>query len=174
MDSGWFAVAAAFIAAGIAAWQAYEARKSRIEARSASDAAGTHEQAAIEAARSAAGAAERGAAAQERLAAVAEQTARGRKIWRYRYHGGENWQVYNESNEVINARLLPHDQERFLQLSEEAQMDHELVPGAGIDVVWPRRLSMPAIARVRVWWETEAGVPVTEVVTLDRSRTVPY
>ncbi len=106
---------------------------------------------------------------------MVEQSSADTRIWGFRYHGGEDWQIYNTSETIVDARLIPHDREHVLQVSELAQTSHQLAPGAGIDVFWPNRdRSLPVVARVVVWWETDEGRARTETVTLNRSGVVPW
>lgn len=175
MDSGWWAVVVAVVAAGVAAWQAVEAARSRRQAKQASEDAAVHERTALAAARDSAGAAKRSAEATERLAAVAEAQAVPRLAWGARYVSGDVYEVVNQTGMIVTAQFDSMLSSRYVQISEGAPK--VLVPEEAMTFRWPDRLSTPGYAEVAVFWytaqdEDEGGRGTTTTVTLRRAEIV--
>lgn len=164
MESGWWAVGVAVVAALVAVWQAWEARRARLQARTASEEAAGHEQAALAAARDSAGAAQRSAEAQERLAAVAEAQLAPVPIWVARHLDGERWEVVNNTGRILRAWVLPT--RAIHPMLQESNVD----PGGSLQFQWGERAGSSSYAELTVSWMTsgQGDPPMETVITLQR------
>lgn len=126
----WLALAVAIAAAGIAVWQAWEARKARTDAQGAAEQAAQAQADAASHAGRAAAAAETSADHQERMAKALEKgTERYRNLWAIRPARGQLYVLTNRTNlpaeavhidpdsplsrEVRVARIEPGSSETF-------------------------------------------------------------
>lgn len=137
----------AAVAAGIAVWQASEARKSRVKA-----------DAAVEEARRAADASERQAAAAERAVELQEKANR-RPAWRVAHINNDLFAVVNESGRVTvidDVEVLPKGRPFFnLTLAESGRYE----AGDRFTFAHSRRFASQAPEKMIVRWRFEGEDP---------------
>lgn len=156
----------AVIAALVAGWQAWEARRSRLDARESASEAQNHE--------------ERAAAASERIAsAIEEQNARERaerekyrdpwtvvpsrdehSRWYKFLLGGD--EPLSNVNIMIDDKHLNNETLRFNRPETESMR-----PGESMTLIWARHMGSPSQITVDLQWVRSNGEKHQSAVTLD-------
>lgn len=164
----WIATGIAVVAALIAGWQAWEARRSRLDARTSAGEAQQHE--------------ERAVAASERIAsAIEEQNERARadQAERERYknpwtmvpeyvQSGRRWKFHLGGNEPVTGVVIKYDDEHEReQLSVSIPDSGEMRPGQTFRLDWWRSLASPAQIDAELHWVRPNGEAKNCAVTLD-------
>ena len=164
----WIATAVAVLAALIAGWQAWEARRARLDARTSAGEAQEHE--------------ERAVAASERIAsAIEEQNERARadQAERERYRNpwtmvpeyvqsGRRWKFHLGGDETVSDVTIKiddkYDRERLSVTMPETE---GMRPGQSFRLDWWRSMGSPAQITAELHWVRANGESKDCVITLD-------
>ncbi len=162
----WIAPVVAVVAALIAGWQAWEARRSRLDARSSASEAQQHE--------------ERAAAASERIASAIEERNAVERAERERYinpwtmQRGEDrfsrWYTFvlggDEPITDVTIEADEADQARE-QFSISKPKTDRMRPGESMTVTWIPTMASESQVSVELHWKRPAGDEHHTVVTLN-------
>lgn len=161
----WIATGIAVIAALVAGWQAWEARRSRLDARSSAAEALDHE--------------ERAVAASERLAAAVEEQNARERADRERYKNpwtmvseyvksGRRWKFHLGGDEPVTDVTIKiddkYDKERLSVTMPETE---GMRPGQSFRLDWWRSMGSPSQITAELHWVRTNGETKECVVTLD-------
>lgn len=162
----WIATAIAVVAALVAGWQAWEARRSRLDARSSAAEALDHE--------------ERAVAASERLAAAVEEQNARERAERERYRNP--WRMISTRDKssrsyrftlggdepLTNVRIMIDDEhtarEKFHFLKPTTET---MRPGESMTLSWWRHMGSASQITADVHWTRPNGEQHNSAVTLD-------
>lgn len=162
----WIAPAVAVVAALIAGWQAWEARRARIDARKSASDARDHE--------------ERAVAASERIAAAIEEQNASDRAEREKYRNPWSM-VTSRSGSVRNYKFMLGGDERLSDVQirvDEKHTDREsfhftkpetepMRPGESMSLSWVRHMGSASQITVELHWMRPNGEKHESVVTLD-------
>ncbi|MFC9560862.1 hypothetical protein [Agromyces sp. NPDC056965] len=152
----WIAMSIAVVAAIFTGWQAWEARKSRVEARRSASDAQDHEERAVEASERIAAAIEeqnsRERAAAEKYAtpfAIGEEYVQG--------IGAKRWKLALGGTEVVHGVSVEIDPPDTMFSMRPDPVPSELHPGAVVLFDWWRGGNAPDFIAVTVRWTRPNG-----------------
>lgn len=161
----WIATGVAVIAALIAGWQAWEARRARLDARSSASEAQDHEARAV--------------AASERIAAAIEEQNDREREERERYKNpwtmvseyvksGRRWKFHLGGDEAVTGVVMKiddkWDRERLNVTMPETE---NMRPGQSFRLDWWRSMGSPQQITAELHWVRPNGETHSTVVTLD-------
>lgn len=161
----WIATGIATLAALVAGWQAWEARRSRIDARSSASEAQDHEARAV--------------AASERIAAAIEEQNQREREERERYRNpwtmlpepvqsGRRWKFHLGGEEPVSGVMVKiddkHDRERLNITMPESD---EMRPGQSFRLDWWRSMASPSQINAELHWTRPNGEHHSTAMTLD-------
>lgn len=161
----WIATGVAVVAALVAGWQAWEARRARLDARSSASAAEDHEARAV--------------AASERIAAAIEEQTAHERAERERYRNpwsmvpeyvqsGRRWKFHLGGDEPVTGVSVKIDDKHARErLSVTMPETDDMRPGQSFRLDWWRSMASPSQITAELHWERSNGEHHTSVVTLD-------
>lgn len=161
----WIAPVVAVAAALIAGWQAWEARRSRLDARSSASEAQQHE--------------ERAAAASERIASAIEERNALERAERERYknpwtrvpeyvQSGRAWKFHLGGDEpVTDVSVKIDDKHTNERLSVTMPDTENMRPGQSFRLDWWRSMASPPQITAELHWVRANGEPHHCAMTLD-------
>lgn len=168
----WIATAVAIVAAIVAGWQAWEARRARLDARSSAGEAQQHE--------------ERAAAASERIASAVEERNAAERADRETYrdpwsvtkagtHHDRRYRFLLRGDEpVTNVQVMTTDVRPLSDDGAEGEAIYvnkpsadAMRPGESMTVNWQRHDGSPSQISVEVLWTRPNGDRHDAAVTLD-------
>lgn len=161
----WIATVVAVFAALIAGWQAWEARRARLDARSSAGEAQQHE--------------ERAATASERIASAIEEQNALERAERERYKNpwtmipeyvksGRRWKFHLGGDEpVTDVTIKIDDKYDMERLSVTMPETDGMRPGQSFRLDWWRSMGSPSQITAELHWVRANGESKDCVVTLD-------
>ena len=161
----WIATGIAVVAALIAGWQAWEARRARLDARSSASEAQDHEARAV--------------AASERIAAAIEEQNNREREERERYKNpwtmvpeyvksGRRWKFHLGGDErVTGVTVKVDDKYEKERLSVTMPETEDMRPGQSFRLDWWRSMASPQQITAELHWVRANGEAKECVVTLD-------
>lgn len=161
----WIATAVAVIAALVAGWQAWEARRSRLDAKDSAASAQDHEARAV--------------AAAERIASAIEEQLSQQRAERERYKNpwtmvaqpvsaGRAWKFHLGGEEPVTGVTLKVDEKYAAQESLRLAMPEteDMRPGQFFSVDWWQSMASPSQITAELHWVRPNGEKRDCVVTL--------